>query len=787
MKDRGWSAWVLAVWGVAAILAGCSRSGQQPTREKFNDSWHFLRLEAGDVDSYFHEPGYDDSGWEVVRLPHTARIEPLVVNDQWQGTCWYRKRFAVPSLRKGQRIWLKFDGAMNVADVWLNGEHVTGHLGGYLPFVADLSEGIRYGKENVVAVRLDNTDNPVTGPKPLKQLDFNMYGGLYRNAWLIVKPPMHITDPILAAREGGGGIFVTNPEVSRERAVIAVKTHVMNRGSGEDRFRIRHELSYGNTLVADHEGEEVVLGPGGDSHLTARMEVKEPELWSPSDPRLYRLVTILLSGRRELERDTLMTGIKLVEFDGQQLMLNGEPAFLRGVNRHQEYPYIGYALSDQAQERDARKIKEAGFDYVRLSHYPHAPAFMEACDRLGILTIDAIPGWQYFSREPAFRSQVLQTARDMIRRDRNHASVLAWEVSLNESWMPEWFIDSLHGIAHSEYPGSRTYSAGWQAYGFDLYLQARQHRLHAPPYDGGKPYVVSEYGDWEYYAMNAGLNQDQWGDLMPEERSSRQLRGDGEIRLMQQARNIQEAHNSNFTTPAFADGYWVMFDYNRGYSDDLEASGIMDIFRIPKPSYHFFRSQRSAGGPGGSPVLEIPHTEPLGEEGLIRIFSNCEEVELLVDGKAAGRQGPDRDRFSDHLAHPPFTFRVGKEAFHVLEAKGYLSGDEVVVTERRVAGEAVKIVLDADLSGVPLTAGARDHIFVYASLCDESGTVVPDGRKEVFFEVSGPARLTGTNPAPAEAGIAAILLEAGDEPGPVTIRATGSGLKAAVLEVQSVK
>ena len=155
--------------------------------------------------------------------------------------------------------------------------------------------------------------------------------------------------------------------------------------------------------------------------------------------------------------------------------------------------------------------------------------------------------------------------------------------------------------------------------------------------------------------MNAGLNQDSWDNLLQEERSSRQLRGSGQNRLLQQARNIQEAHNDNFSTPAFADGYWVMFDYNRGYADDLEASGIMDIFRIPKPSFYFFQSQRDASDPKGSPMVHIANTLP-DKYGEIRVFSNCDEVELTLNGTSVGRLSPDQDQFSYKLAHPPFTF-----------------------------------------------------------------------------------------------------------------------------------
>ncbi|MGW8316246.1 MAG: glycoside hydrolase family 2 protein [Bacteroidales bacterium] len=776
-----------SLWVCLLLLAGCGHPDRQATRELFNDGWRFQRIEEGVSDESYPEPGLDDAAWEVVSLPHTARIEPLLVNDQWQGTCWYRKSFTAPARWAGNRIWLEFEGAMNVADVWVNGTYLMQHMGGYLPFVADITEMVRWGEENLVAVRLDNRDNPITGPKPLDQLDFNMYSGLYRNVWLHVKPPLHITHPVMAGLEAGGGLFVTTPSVSKQQAVIAVQTNVVNQQEQAARFRITHELYLGDSLAGAVEGVEEELAAEAGEHLSNQILVKDPLLWSPSHPHLYRLVTTLSSGNKILESQELRIGIKKVEFNGQTLLLNGEPIFLRGVNRHQEYPYIGYALSDRAQYRDALKIKEAGFDYVRLSHYPHSIAFMDACDELGIVTIDAILGWQYYSREEAFRSHVFQTARDLIRRDRNHVSVLAWEVSLNESWMPPDFIDSLNRIAHLEVPGPRTYSAGWQPNGFDIYLQARQHRLHTPPFSGEKPYVVSEYGDWEYYAMNAGLNQDDWGDLLEEERTSRQLRGEGEARLMQQARNIQEAHNDNFNTPACADGYWVMFDYNRGYADDLESSGIMDIFRIPKPSTYFFRSQRDAGEPRGDTVLYIVNIEPFGEKGVIRIFSNCDEVELLADGESLGRKQPDRDRFSDHLAHPPFTFQTGNRRIGALVAKGFLDGTEVAVTEKRTPGEAVSIRLKADTRGAPLKSGCKDRVFIYAFLCDANGTVVSFNGKEVQFEVSGNARLTGANPAPSEAGIASILLEAGEDPGMVKVTARSAGLETGELELESVR
>ena len=547
----------------------------------FNSDWDFLMDSTGITNPGLLEKEFGKLPWERVSLPHTPRIEPLLVNDQWQGNCWYRKSFPTSESWYGKLLFLRFEGAMNVAEVWINGDKKMTHYGGYLPFVVEITDDLLQKELNTVYVKLNNEDNTTTGPKPLKDLDFNMYGGLYRDVFLLVKNKIHITDAQFADLPAGGGIFVTYPEVSSEEAVVSIQTHIRNSEDKTLTVELKQVLKReGETVLT--ASEEFRIGPGQSKALRQNMTVTNPLLWSPAGPNLYLLETTLLKKGEILDQELTQIGIRKFEFRGNKLFINDKESFLRGVNRHQEYPYIGYALSNNAQYRDALKIKEAGFDYVRLSHYPHSTAFMDACDELGIITIDAILGWQYYNEDEIFKSHVIQTCRDLIRRDRNHPSVLAWEVSLNESWMPEPFIDSLIRATREEFPGEYCYTAGWQRYGYDIYLQARQHRLGHPPQFPDKPYIVSEYGDWEYYAMNAGLNQDLWGDLLEEERSSRQAPGSGEKRLLQQAQNIQEAHNDNFNTPAVADGYWVMYDYNRGYADDLEMSGVMGIIPAPQ-------------------------------------------------------------------------------------------------------------------------------------------------------------------------------------------------------------
>lgn len=349
--------------------------------------------------------------------------------------------------------------------------------------------------------------------------------------------------------------------------------------------------------------------------------------------------------------------------------------------------------------REARKIEDAGFDYGRLAHYPHSSAFMDACDELGLVVMNPIPGWQFFNNSAEFAEVQYDNARRMLRRDRNHPSVVFREVSLNESQMPAQFVTRMNDIARAEYPGNQRITAGWQT-GYDLFIQARQH--------GGcgnaqGACLISEYGDWEYYAQNAGTAQAGWANLTPDQANSRQLRWHGESALLQQATNFQEAHNNNRQTGVLADGAWVMMDYNRGYEPDIESSGSMDIMRLPKFSYYFFQSQRDASevhaaADSGPMVFVASHWTPQSSAE-VRVFSNGDEVELRLNGQSVGRRGPDNNRISGSLAHPPFTFALAGFQPGTLEAVAFLGGQEVARHSVTTPGAAAQLSLSLDEAG----------------------------------------------------------------------------------------
>jgi beta-galactosidase len=278
--------------------------------------------------------------------------------------------------------------------------------------------------------------------------------------------------------------------------------------------------------------------------------------------------------------------------------------------------------------------------------------------------------------------------------------------------------------------------------------------------------------------------------LKEEERTSRQLRGAGEKALLQQAFNYQEAANSNrkgFST--IGDANWLMFDYNRGYADDLEASGVSDFFRIPKFAYYFYESQRPPQEELKAPLQSGPMvyiasywTENSSND--IRVFSNCEEVELLLNGKSIEKMKAVRDEYSSQLAYPPFVFDVEDFEPGTLSAKGYIDGKEVAVHEVSTPGKASQIILEADLSGIPISKNTADVIFVYARICDENGTTIPDATNLVQFTIEGEGELIGENPVKAEAGIATILLKTELFTSPIVIEATSEGLKEGELNLR---
>ena len=705
-------------------------------------------------------PDTPGASWSPVELPHTAVVADPDGHGHWLGASVYRRQLQVMDPVAGERHAVFFGAAMQTAEIWLDGRRVTTHRGGYLPFQVDLTEVLEDGREHELEVRLDHRDDPDIPPgKPHAELDFCRYGGLYREAELRRFPAVHITEAVAGNEAMGGGILAITQEATAERALVAVSIHVANGTATDCRLHVVSRLVDPAGQVAAEARAPLTLAIDSHGWVQTNLTLPRPQLWSIASPSLYRLVVELRSlDGALLDQRSFAYGVRTVTFSRSQgMLLNGEPTRARGVNRHQDHPWAGYALPRAAQRREARRIKGAGFDYVRLSHYPQSPHFLEACDELGIVVMTCLPGWQFFGGA-VFQQHCEQSVRTMIRRDRNHACIVLWELSLNETPMDEAFAARLRQIAVEEYPGGHLVTCGWLDF-YDVYLRSRQHGLLHTWRSGDKALVVAEYGDWEYYATNEGFDQGAQHGLLDAATNSRVLRGDGEARLRRQATNHAEALRDVLACGAPLSGLWSMVDYPRGYNAQRASCGVMDAFRLPKFSYHFYRSQRTLdqAGPGwGGPMVFIASWWTPASSLDITVFSNTQTVELRLNGQTVGRHTVDVCPQTGFRA--PVHFPLERFVPGLLEAWGWQDG--VVVAKHTVAtpGAPASLHLWIDDTGETPGDAEPDLLFAHVEVHDAQGQLCPEVSGPIELTIVGEAQLVGPALVELEAGVASFLI-----------------------------
>lgn len=757
-----------------------------------NPAWRFHKGAAQGAEA----KDYDDNNWQVVSLPNGIEYLPTEASGciNYQGEVWYRKHFTLDSKLKGKKLFLHFEAIMGKSKIYVNGKLLKEHFGGYLPAIVDMTEALEQGKDNVIAVWADNSDDPDYAPgKPQNMLDFSYFGGIYRDCWLIVHNEVFITDPNYENMQAGGGLFVATDNISEKNADVLLKLNVKN--DSKKPFNGKAVFS-----LADRQGKEVAsckikinIRNGKSVTKEGKMKVTEPKLWTPSSPYLYNLYVRVYDDKGNVtDGYKRRIGIRSIEFKGKDgFWLNGKPYGkpLIGANRHQDYAIVGNAVANSAHWRDAKKLKDLGLEVIRNAHCPQDPAFMDACDELGLFVIVNTPGWQFWNEKPVFAKRVYNDIRNIIRRDRNHPCVWLWEPILNETWYPANFAKNVLELVHKEYPYPSCYSAcDTQAKGSEIFPVQFCHPMMKSKRNPSVTYYTREWGD----------NVDNWSS---HNSPSRVARNWGEQPMLIQAEHYAApyypytCYESLCKENAWHAGgcLWHSFDHQRGYHPDPFYGGVMDVFRQPKYSYYMFKAQRSAEKSDliaeTGPMVYIAHEMTPFSGRDVKVFSNCDEVRLTFN-KGGKTYSYKKDKNRTGMPSPVITFenvydfmtdkkltREKREADVYLMAEGLIDGKVVATHKVMPARRAEQVRLKVDNEGMALHADGSDFVTVIAEITDKNGNVKRLNNYYVKFFIEGEGRILGgenviANPAPVKWGSAPILIQSTTKPGKIKITAS---------------
>ena len=784
-------------------------------REAFsmNLAWRFHK---GDVKNAC-DTNFDDAKWEVVSIPHGLEYLPIEASGcaNYQGIAWYRKHFMPENRLKEKKIFIHFEGIMGKSEVYLNGQLLTKHYGGYLPVIADATKHINWDGENVLAVKADNSDDPLYPMgKPQHLLGMTYFGGMYRDCWLIAHNDVFVTDPNFENEVAGGGMFISYDKVSDKSAIVNFKTHVRNDSKQGQKVKVCYELKDKNGKTVKTDSKVIRISRNKAAYTKSSWKIEQPELWSPERPYLYNLdVTIQSMDGKTIDGFRKRIGIRSIEFkltDG--FWLNGKPykGKIMGTNMHQEYGVLGSAVPNSLQWQEAKKIRNTGLRVAR-AHYVYDPAFMDACDELGIFVLVSTPGWQFWNQEdPIFGKRVYDDIRNMIRINRNHASLFFWEPILNETHYPDDFAKNARKICDKEYPypystAACDHGAKGDEY-FSLLLRPIMNKLR-----DDRTYFIREWGD----------NVDDWSAQNSDSRVAREW---GETPMLLQAEHYANpayfkrfnvlCYNSIYETPRQITGacFWHSFDHMQGYTAHPFYGGMMDAMRQPKTSYYMFMAQREPEKSDliteTGPMIYIAHELTPFSPTDITVYSNCEEVRLTVfkDGKQytykkdpalKGMPAPIiKFKNAFHFMEWKYMARQGRHKDTYLLAEGLID-DKVVATHKRYpSGQIDHLVLRLDNQGVDLKADGSDVVQVIAEMVDKRGTVKRLDHSLVQFKVEGEGRLLaseapGVNPQKMVWGSAVAFVQSTNKAGKIKITASavvGGKMRPldAVLEFSTV-
>lgn len=765
-----------------------------------NPAW---RMYKGHLEGA-EQPDFNDKEWNLVSLPDGIEYVPSEASGcvNYQGEVWYRKHFTPEETWKGKQLFLHFEAIMGKAKVWINGTLVNEHYGGFLPVIANVTEYINYKEDNVIAIWADNSNDPSYPPgKPQDMLDFTYSGGIYRDCWMIVHNNVFITDPNYENETAGGGLFVSFGHISQSQAEIRLDAHVRNSSNTYFSGKIEYQLFDKDNRRVCQASKAFSVSKGKARNTSLTIKVEKPELWEPDSPYLYQLHVLLKDKSGHIvDGYRRRIGIRSIEFKGKDgFWLNGKPYPypLIGANRHQDFAIIGNALSNSLHWRDAKKLRDAGLRVIRNAHYPQDPAFMDACDELGLFVIVNTPGWQFWNKEPIFAQRVYSDIQNMVRRDRNHPSVWMWEPILNETWYPEDFAKNVVDILHEEYPYPYCYA------GCDVTAKGHEyfpiHFTHPLNGAGGAFNTSKIDPKISYFTREWGDNVDDWNS---HNSPSRVNRAWGEIPMLVQAQGYAKTDYKytcydvlyRNTRQHMGGCLWHSFDHQRGYHPDPFYGGIMDAFRQPKLSYYMFCAQRPVEKNNrliaeNGPMVFIANAMTPFSPKDVTVYSNCDEVRLTYckNGKQFIYK---KEKTDEGMPSPIITFkdvwdvmydkqlaRKNKHEESYLLAEGIVDGKVVATHKVMPARRPSKIILWADNEGTETIADGSDLITVIAAIADENGNIKRLNNYHIKFEIEGPGELvaskeTFTNPREVQWGTAPILVRAKAQTGNIKVKAS---------------
>ncbi|MBK1875308.1 glycoside hydrolase family 2 protein [Pelagicoccus mobilis] len=727
------------------------------TKQSINQGWRFHR---GEAEAEYYKKNYDDSDWELVDVPHTLALTSLTLDDLQdektqlvfhRDVGWYRKSITVTS-SSSKKVFLEFEGAHQVTDLWVNGKHVGQHsIGGYTPFHFDISDFVSRGKSNQITLLVDNRRNAFVPPDP-GPFDYVKFSGLYRDVYLVQTNPVHIG---FNWESLTSGINITTPTIDtvNGNATINIKTAVKNASRSTVEAEVTNRIidNRGIVVLKLIQSQKIAAGQELQFNQIGSLE-DDVKFWDTENPNLYRVNTMVSVNGQPV--DVLENRIGLRKFDLDPVrgfVLNGKPIKLIGFNRHQQYPYIGDALPDSLHYKDMLQFKEYGFNVMRTAHYPQDDALIDACDELGILVYEEAPSWISMSNDGEWWDNFEQSARIMIRNHRNHPSVVMWGAGINH----RGYVPVMHNTVKQEDPTRLTASqgarwTGWQASGL---TDINANMLYGPfIWDRSEPMFAMEGRSGAEHV--APYKQD---DLM--------------VGLISWV----------------AHAYYTFHPTHDKANDkrDRTRSGAMTIFRHPRPYLDWYKAELLE-----APFVDIKEEWMPGTEEVV-VYSNALEVELFLNGKSISRQKPSSDEKYKGLDHPPFHFENIEYTEGKLVAKAYFEDGNEMESIKESAGSPAALRLVLDTEGREFHADGTDIVVAYAHIVDAKGVIVPDAQNLVTFKVEGDASVIGdgtninANPMFPEYGVAPALIQAGHSPGKIRVTASSPGLRSTTVSLTS--